>query len=38
MVNVPQKHHDEENYPRMIDGQMRIWPDLLFPAGQTRKE
>lgn len=38
MVDVPQKRHDEENYPRRTGGQMSIWPDLLFPAGQGRGE
>ena len=38
MVDVPQKRHDEESYPRRTGGQMSIWPDLLFPAGQGREE
>jgi hypothetical protein len=33
---VPQKQH-EENYLRMIGGQVRIWPDMLFPAGQKKE-
>lgn len=33
LVDVTQKRHNEDSYPRMIDGRVRIWPDLRFPAG-----
>lgn len=35
---MPQKHDNEDSYPRMIDGQVGIWPDLLLPAGQIRSD
>lgn len=35
MVNVPQRQHNEE-YFATIGGQVRIRPDLLFPAGPKR--
>lgn len=37
MVSVIQKPLMRESYSRMVAGEVRIWADMLFPAGQGGK-